>query len=48
MAVGQLKLTHLKVSEDELASQIQHAVLEQIAADKIALPAMPRVATRAF
>jgi HD-like signal output (HDOD) protein len=48
MVVGQLKLTHLKVSEDELASQIQHAVLEQIAADKIALPAMPRVATRAF
>ena len=48
MVVGQLKLTHLKVSEDELASQIQHAVLEQISADKIALPAMPRVATRAF
>jgi len=48
MVVGQLKLTHLKVSDDELANQIQHAVLEQIAADKIALPAMPRVATRAF
>jgi putative nucleotidyltransferase with HDIG domain len=48
MVVGQLKLSRLKTSSDELATLIERAVLDQVAADRIALPAMPRVATRAF
>src|ERR1017187_6823469 len=48
MVVGQLKLSRLKMSSDELATLIERAVLDQVAADRIALPAMPRVATRAF
>jgi putative nucleotidyltransferase with HDIG domain len=48
MVVGQLKLSHLKVSADELAALIERAVLEQVSADRISMAAMPRVATRAF
>jgi putative nucleotidyltransferase with HDIG domain len=48
MVVGQLKLSRLKISSEELATMIERAVLGQVAADRIALPAMPRVATRAF
>jgi putative nucleotidyltransferase with HDIG domain len=48
MVFGQLKLTQVRVSAEELASHIEKAVLEQIAAERITLPAMPRVAGRAF
>lgn len=48
MQVGQIKLSQVRVSPDELATQIEKAVLDQVAADRIALPAMPRVAARAF
>jgi putative nucleotidyltransferase with HDIG domain len=48
MVVGQLKLSRLSISPDELAVQIERAVLEQVAADRISMAAMPRVATRAF
>jgi putative nucleotidyltransferase with HDIG domain len=48
MVVGQLKLSRLSISADELAAQIERAVLEQVAADCISMAAMPRVATRAF
>jgi putative nucleotidyltransferase with HDIG domain len=46
--LGQPKLSQIQVSSDELAAQIEKAVLEQVSADRIALPAMPRVAARAF
>jgi len=48
MIVGQVKLSRLEISAEELATQIERAVLDQVAADRISLPAMPRVATRAF
>ncbi len=48
MVVGQLKLSRLTISSDELAAMVERAVLDQVAADRIALAAMPRVATRAF
>jgi putative nucleotidyltransferase with HDIG domain len=48
MSVMQSKTSQLKVSSDELAALIEKAVLDQVNADRIALPAMPRVATRAF
>ena len=48
MVVGQLKLSRLNVSSDDLAALIERAVLEQVAADRISMAAMPRVATRAF
>jgi putative nucleotidyltransferase with HDIG domain len=48
MVVGQLKLSRLRISSDELAAMVERAVLDQVAADRIALAAMPRVATRAF
>ena len=48
MVVGQFKLSPVNISSDELATMIERAVLDRVAADRIALPAMPRVATRAF
>ncbi len=48
MVVAQIKTKQVSISSDELAALIEKAVLEQVAADRIALPAMPRVATRAF
>jgi putative nucleotidyltransferase with HDIG domain len=48
MQVGQIKLSQIRVSADELAAQVERAVLDQVAADRIALPAMPKVAARAF
>jgi putative nucleotidyltransferase with HDIG domain len=48
MVVGQLKVSRLTISSDELAAQIERAVLEQVSADRISMAAMPRVATRAF
>jgi putative nucleotidyltransferase with HDIG domain len=48
MVFGQIKLTQVRVSTEELAAHIEKAVLEQVAADRITLPAMPRVAGRAF
>jgi putative nucleotidyltransferase with HDIG domain len=48
MVVSQSKRSLLNISSDELATMIERAVLDQVAADRIALPAMPRVATRAF
>jgi putative nucleotidyltransferase with HDIG domain len=48
MVVGHAKLSRLKISSDELAAQIERAVLDQVDADRVSLAAMPRVATRAF
>jgi len=48
MVVGQLKLARVEMSSEDLAAQIERAVLEQVAKDRISLAAMPRVATRAF
>jgi putative nucleotidyltransferase with HDIG domain len=48
MVVAQIKTKQVSISSDELAALVEKAVLEQVAADRIALPAMPRVATRAF
>ena len=48
MAVGQIEMLRLKISAEELAAQIERAVLDQVSADRIVLPAMPRVAARAF
>jgi HD-like signal output (HDOD) protein len=48
MQVGQIKLSQIKVSTDALAAQVEKAVLDEVAADRIVLPAMPRVAARAF
>jgi putative nucleotidyltransferase with HDIG domain len=48
MSLGQPKLPQVQISSDELAGQIEKAVLDQVGADRIALPAMPKVAARAF
>jgi putative nucleotidyltransferase with HDIG domain len=48
MSLGQTKLPQVQRSSDELAAQIEKAVLDQVNADRIALPAMPKVAARAF
>ncbi len=48
MSLGQPKLHQAQISSDELAGQIEKAVLDQVSADRIVLPAMPRVAARAF
>jgi putative nucleotidyltransferase with HDIG domain len=48
MSVVQCKASHAKISSDDLAAMIEKAVLEQVKADRVALPAMPRVAARAF
>src|SRR5664279_1326675 len=45
---GQMNRSRVDISADELAAQIQRALLDQVAADRISLPAMPRVAARAF
>lgn len=45
--LGQPKLPRVEAS-DELGAVIEAAVLEQVASDRIVLPAMPRVAARAF
>ena len=45
---GQMNRSRVDISADDLAAQIQRAVLDQVAADRISLPAMPRVAARAF
>jgi putative nucleotidyltransferase with HDIG domain len=48
MAVEQIKLSGVEISAEELAAQIERAVLDQVSAERIVLPAMPRVAARAF
>jgi len=48
MLVGQLKLSRVAITADELAALIERAVLEHVAAHRISMAAMPRVATRAF
>jgi len=48
MSVVHAKASNFKISSDELAALIEKAVLEQVATDRIALPAMPKVAARAF
>lgn len=48
MSSGQPNLAQLQISSDELAAQIEKAVLDHVSADRIALPAMPKVAARAF
>jgi putative nucleotidyltransferase with HDIG domain len=46
--LGQPKLPQIQISSDDLAVQIEKAVLEQVSTGRMALPAMPRVAARAF
>jgi putative nucleotidyltransferase with HDIG domain len=48
MSPGQPKFSQVQISSDELAAQIEKAVLDQVNADRIALPAMPKIAARAF
>jgi hypothetical protein len=48
MEVEHIKLSSVEISAEELAAQIERAVLDQVSADRIILPAMPRVAARAF
>jgi putative nucleotidyltransferase with HDIG domain len=48
MMVGQIRLSQVKLSPETLATEVEKAVLEQVASDRIALPSMPRVAARAF
>jgi putative nucleotidyltransferase with HDIG domain len=48
MSLGQPKVAQVQISSDELAAQIEKAVLEQVSGDRIVLPAMPKVAARAF
>jgi len=48
MSPGQPKLSQVQISSDELAAHIEKAVLDQVNADRIVLPAMPKVAARAF
>jgi putative nucleotidyltransferase with HDIG domain len=48
MIVGQIKLSQAKISLDELAVHVEKAILEQVATARFDLPAMPRVAGRAF
>jgi putative nucleotidyltransferase with HDIG domain len=48
MLVAQIKTAQLKISADELAALVEKAVLDQVNAGRISLPAMPRVAARAF
>jgi putative nucleotidyltransferase with HDIG domain len=46
--VGQPKLPQVQLSPDELATHIEKAVLEEVSSGRITLPAMPKVASRAF
>jgi len=48
MVVGQLKRPPAKLSVEELASQVEKAVLEQVAGARFDLPVLPRIAVRAF
>jgi putative nucleotidyltransferase with HDIG domain len=48
MLVAHIKTAQLKISADELAERVEKAVLDEVNAGRISLPAMPRVATRAF
>jgi putative nucleotidyltransferase with HDIG domain len=46
--VEQPNLARVHPSPDRLAALIEQAVLEEVTSDRIALPAMPKVASRAF
>lgn len=48
MSLGQPSLPQVQTSSDELANQIERAVLDQVSSNRIVLPAMPKVAARAF
>jgi len=48
MSPGQPSLQQVQISSDELAAHIEKAVLDEVGTDRMVLPAMPRVAARAF